>query len=258
MDLWPLYIPSRGRAEKIRLPREIPAITVVVEPHEYPAYRASLPPTVALRALPASHRGIGYARAFIKTLATRREQEWIWMVDDDIRSYGLVDPQRKRVVACPDATAYRQAQSYLTGVPGVALGSMMLSQYAWSAPQPYLLDGSCLQVVALRPLALLDLNYLPTLTCMEDLDFLLQVLRAGHHTMRVQHVAYSTPMMGSTPGGCYEIHNGDTKYAARALMVQRWGDLVVSAEDRYGRPLLKVRWAKVAALRARTADGASA
>jgi hypothetical protein len=121
---FPLYIPSKGRADHSLTSNFLTSIgvphTLVIEPHEYEAYAASRQGTLArLLVLDLAYKdryelcdhfglrkstGSGPARNFIWDQAQAAGHAWHWIMDDNIRNF--VRFQHNTRIKVQDATCF--------------------------------------------------------------------------------------------------------------------------------------------------------
>lgn len=241
--VWPIYIPSRGRAGQVLRPPALP-VTLVVEEDEAAAYQAAHPGLPLLIIAPG--QGIGYTRQRILMDARERGREWFWMLDDDVRRFTAHVPPN---TACPTtaAQALTHVQSY--AAPRVAVLALQFGGLVWTAKPPYYSDG-------LPGQSVFAVNTKLTGWCgfrgrfWEDVDFMLQVLNAGLITRRVNSIGFEVKPAGRNKGGFWAERNNPAqplRQQAMEEMLSRWGTRYLERDD--SNPLdlkLKVRWQRLA------------
>lgn len=203
MNLWPIYVPSKGRAGTSQLLARfgellVDAITVVVEPQEFLAYRAAYP-KLCLEQLIGNNGGITFARRSVTALARKRGHRWFWMMDDDIT--GFYRTVGNKCVRHPAFEVLCEAQQI--SLPNVAQIALEYQQFSWSAKQPIAVNSYCDVCVAIRTEATVKHDYRPV-DLKEDRDFTMQLIQGGWTTVRCRQLAFSCPKNGSNKGGLFE------------------------------------------------------
>lgn len=234
-------VPSKGRAGKsatLAMLDEQDEVTVAVPVEEQSVYE-SIYPHFAI--LPVEEPGIGNARQALLTAA--RNDEWgaFWMLDDDIT--GFFWRVGRKLVRTEIGPALNLMEDVLSEqkVGPVALAGPQFRHRAWAGPDVEV-DKHLRNVVHVEPQAPID--YPPILK--EDLDVVLQALTQGWHTVRFNLVAFDSPQMGTSQGGCREDYDaGKLDDACRAL-VERWPGLVeYDLDNKTGRLTNRVNWKAV-------------
>lgn len=237
--LWPIYIPSKGRARTMRVPAGVSA-QVVVEPGELAEYQSAQPSQTYL-VLPDNQQGLPYARQWIKEYATAAGHEWFWMLDDDVVNYMQV--VAGRCVVCSPTAAFGQAQEYAVGLPSVGQVALEYRQFAWTARQPYVLNSYCDVCVAIATRPTRALRYRAELELKEDRDFTLQVLAQGLLTVRVTAFAFAAPANGSNAGGLQPSYAQQGREALAATrLAAAWPGICSVQRKPNGRIDARVRW----------------
>lgn len=235
--IWHTYVPSKGRATTCKAPNWA---TIVVEPHEAVHYRAN--GFNRLLVLPESDKGLANTRNFIKEYATERGEEWFWMVDDDVSSYGVVINSRNKKEEAEKV--YIEAQRIITE-GNAAQGAMEYGQYAWSSNKEFRSPGYCDVVVAINTLKTKGLKYRKEVTLKEDRDMTLQILSLGLKVVRASHCWFSSPENGSNAGGLQSEYATDNReLEAVNEMVKLWPGIVSHQVKKNGRNDCKIDWKK--------------
>ncbi len=144
---FPLYIPSKGRAETARTPRALRRIgvpfTIVVERQEYDEYADYFEPSELLVLDPQYQRGYetlddlgdskskgpGPARNFIWDHSISRGFDWHWVMDDNIIDfYRLNENQR---IPFGDGTPFHAMESFVLRYVNIGMAG---PQYVMFAP----------------------------------------------------------------------------------------------------------------------------
>lgn len=224
--LFPIMIPSKGRAETATMPQlceNLPPSSpwlLVVEPQDAKGYLERYPNNVVV--LPKNDQGLWYARNEVVSIARdlySKHFSWIWMIDDDVKGFYTVADQR-----CHPGSMQRvlqDAQEVFAAQPNVALAALEYQQFAWAARNTYKRNGYCDVVTALHLRRTAALRYRPFFK--EDRDFAMQVVASGLDTLRLTQLAFSCPAIGSKQGGLYNLYQ-DAEFLAESCrkMVAAW------------------------------------
>lgn len=242
MSLWPIFIPSKGRAATgglfPLLANESIRATIVVEPQEVAEYRV-MQPFHAVLSLPQAGQGIAYSRAFTLNHAKEQGHAWFWMMDDDVRSFHKV--VNKRTPKCPAREALLGAQAFAAD-PKVGQVALEYAQLAWSAAKPTRRNSYCDVVVGVRTELAPKVMYRKT--GKEDRDFSLQTLAAGWDTLRACHFAFAAPANGSNAGGLHAEYAAGLEPKWAAHLAELWPHCVTVQTKPNGRIDAKIDWAK--------------
>lgn len=243
MPRYPIYVPSKGRAEKCRtaqtFARDGVAFRLVVEPQESAAY-AKLWGRERLLLLPENDRGLVYARNWIKEHAVRSGAERHWQFDDDV-SY-MVRLHRGYRIPCATNVALAVAEDFVDRYENVALASFN-SQFfivasAGTAMRdwpPFYLNSRCYT-------NFLMMNALPNRwrhRYNEDTDMTLQVLADGWCTILFNAFMIVTPETMTAAGGQMASASGSYQGDGRLRMareLERVWPGTVTTYRRFGRP----------------------
>lgn len=239
MTVFPIFIPSKGRpqgATMCALAREGIPFTVYVEPQDVHAYRHMDWPQ--LRVLDRDNQGLPYVRCQILAEAP---DDWFWMLDDDISAW--FQTVQRRCVPTTVRRALLGAQAYFAALSSVAQAALEYRQFAWSARQPYVLDGYCDVCVALHGARTRSLTFRDACDLKLDRDFTLQVLASGYATCRVTAYSFSSPKNGSNPGGLSAVYAEQGREAvASQRMAALWPGICTVKIKRDGRPDVAIDW----------------
>lgn len=245
----PIYIPSKGRPGNVKtlehLAQAPNPLYLVVEPQEESAYRAEASGSGAeILILPENDRGIAYVRNWIKQ---HGEEEWYWMLDDDITGFKNRMPGDTKLSPISGAMALAGAFSGLSGLPGCAQAGLEYQQFAWSATRNYATDTYCDVAVLINRTLTRHIHYRDVAVLKEDRDFTMQVIKAGHHVYRTTLKAFSAPKNGSNAGGLKPVYDqSGREEAAVDAMVKLWGpDIVGKQVKPDGRIDCKIHWKNI-------------
>jgi glycosyltransferase involved in cell wall biosynthesis len=237
----PIYIPSKGRPNCLsskKLSLEGVPHTVVCEPQEEAQYREHNKDVLVL---PDNNRGVAFARNFIKDYANGLSQEWIWIIDDDVRDVRVHVSGRNKVVGF--TLPMVEADGMLALEPSVALFSFDYNQYYWNSRPPYFKRNSYCEVfVCLNTKRSLGVRYDQSLILKSDRDFCLQLLSKGWETLRYQRFGFSTPTMGSNVGGLKREYAERKDLISIDAMVKKWPGLCRKVVKQTGVVDLKIDW----------------
>lgn len=240
MNISPIYVPSKNRitgAKTLKLLQDsgLP-YTLVVEPQDEQGYAEAFP-QAELVVLPENDRGLPYVRNFI----LKRNTGWFWMLDDDID--GFYERVGTRMERIPAATALGMAENIIRKVPQAAQGALEYSQYAWSTKRNYALNSYCDVCVLIDAAKTFFHTFQEEATLKLDREFTLQLLNAGHFTVRVQRYAFSCPKNGSNAGGLKPLYDTvQAEHQAVDWMVSRYPGLVTAVTKNDGRYDAKINW----------------
>lgn len=130
---YPIYIPSKGRAESRLTVRSLDALglpyQVVVEPQEFDAYAAVINPD-RLLVLPFSNLGLGSipARNWIWDHAAARGVPRYWTMDDNLRGFYRLNRNLK--TPCFTGAMLRAAEEFTARYENVAVSGMEYFMFA--------------------------------------------------------------------------------------------------------------------------------
>lgn len=248
MELWPIWVPSKGRpynARFLKLARDQGVqVTVVTEPYEAEGYLSAFPFHTIIP-LPEADKGLAYSREYIKN-DPLRGTKWFWMIDDDVTSFYRVMPDA-RVEPIKIAEALIEAQQQIRQVPQCALASLEYQQFAWASKGRITVNSYCDVVVAMNVSRCRHIHYRP-IPVKEDRDFALQVLQAKYFTARISSVCFATPKRGSNQGGLYdEYQSGKEKEGAEEL-ARLWPGIAEVFQKKDGHWDAKINWKKTNSL----------
>lgn len=242
-----IYIPSKGRpecptahlfSEAVQRKR----VYIVVEPQDYEAYLSTKQRhNCSFLILDKNDQGITYVRNEIKKLATKQNEEYYWMLDDDIKGFYITAEGKNHKA---DAGAMLDASYiYLANRLKVAQGGLEYQQFAWSSTKPYVRSSYCDVCVLINTEMTKNIEY-RDVPLKEDRDFTLQVITNGYDVVRLQRYSFSAPENGSNKGGLYKEYKTTGKELQMCRkMVQLWGkDICKVIKKKNGRIDVKINW----------------
>jgi hypothetical protein len=244
MPRYPVYIPTKGRADKpltIRMfeKAKVP-FRVVIEPSQQEAY-AEWKDSFLL--LPENNRGLVYARNYVKEYSKAQGEARHWQFDDDIR-------QMRRVVSghrlpCDAGAALSAAEDFVDRYENVALCSFnstffvpVTKGHRYFSVAPFLLNARCYT-------CFLVLNSTPNrwrYRYNEDTDMSLQILADGWCTVlfnafmiETMDTAANATGRGGVGGGQAMVYAGDGRLKMARDLERVWPG-VVTTKRRFNRP----------------------
>jgi hypothetical protein len=221
-NYWPIYIPSKNRSGNCAtanlLKQEAIPFTLVVEPQEADLYK----PLGNLLVLPDNNRGLCFSRQTILNHARKHEQEWFWMLDDDVSGVCISDGKKNHKASFSEVIT--KAQSLFALTPNLGQGALEYAQYSWSSKKNLSKNGYCDVFVCINTKRTRLCNYSPEVELKEDRDFTLQVLSNGRDTARASKFGFVSPKNGSNKGGLFSTYSKKGLEAERSAKMQsKWG-----------------------------------
>lgn len=239
----PIYIPSRGRAQRAKTAYILAAcaipFTLVVEPHEEALYRQFHPDADYL-VLPERDRGIGYARQAILDRARATGQERVWQIDDDLDQflYGRHNGDPLHVTPNVVLSAVERA---VQDRPEVALAAADFRQFARLKRRDQTENTRTVAVTLMRTDTGIDYRISPK----EDIDYALQTIAAGWTTLLLHRVSVNAPNTGSTrpdAGGASDAYRDGRSDRSARLLGKLWPDVTTLTQKRVGLDV-QIDWA---------------
>jgi hypothetical protein len=246
MPRYPIYVPSKGRADRpftLSMFREdaVP-FRVVVEPQDVEAYAKMLGRDDEILVLPENDRGLVYARNWIKDHATAEGHERHWQFDDDIKYMMRLHEGWK--LKCVSNVALAVLEDFVDRYENIMLASFNSEFFIVAASgimrephPPYYTNYRCYTCFLIS-------NTIPLRwrgRYNEDTDMTLQVLASGWCTVLCNAFMINTPETMQYRGGQTDIYVGDGRLAMARELERRWPG-VVSVRRRFGRPQHRVNW----------------
>jgi len=194
-----IYIPSKGRAKlsktaTLLTKSGITNFKIVVEPQDYEAYKEVWAEDNLLM-MPENDQGIAYARTFIKKYSHSQDEEYHWQIDDDMNSFKLrYDGKNKKV---DPKSCFGIVETVCGKFSNVALCGITHFAYAFAKKTHVALNRMTYGSYLIRSDLPMDWRH----GVLDDLDFSLQVLEAGHCTIAFNSVLFDTAATNSMAGG---------------------------------------------------------
>lgn len=244
----PIYIPSKGRANKQDTARCFDKdgvnYRVVVEPQEADDY-ANVVGRDRLLVLPKSNQGIVYVRNWIKQHSIGEGHAWHWQIDDDILMFGRRYKHER--MYCNAGDAMKLCEGFVDRYENVKLFSLNHIGFIGQAVRipPFYRNTRCYTAVC-------HSNDLP---CEyrgpfnDDTDMTLQVLARGFCTIMFNAFFMQTgdTVDGGTDrkasGGMTGLYHDDGRLQMARCLERRWPH-VVEVRRKFGRPqhFIKYNW----------------
>lgn len=242
MNLWPVYINSKHRPECPTRKLFGADVHLVLEPQDLAVYG----PVPGLRVvLPGNNIGLPASRQVAFDHAKLKGHEWLWLLDDDIASFGQV--VQGKVRRCPAEDALLAAQAMFLSFPCVAQGALEYTQYAWANKRGYALNSYCDCCVAINTKLAAMARFDTSLRLKGDRDFTIQLLTAGMGTVRCATHCFNVPRNGSNKGGLWAFYSeAGAERQACEMMAAKWGRHVCQPVTKpNGRHDVKIFWRHV-------------
>lgn len=234
---YPIYIPSKGRADKGLTAKCLIAggvpFHLVVEPQEADAYAAQFG-RERLLVLPFSNLGLGSipARNFIWEHAKASGAERHWCLDDNMR--GFYRRYKARRLYCDPGIALRVAEDFVDRYENIAIGGL---NYDFFAPDnehilPLQINCHVYSCMLIRS----DLPFRWRGRYNEDTDLCLQVLAAGWCTVLLNtFLVKKMRTMTQKGGNSDQLYQGDGRLKMARSLERMWPG-VVETKRRFQRP----------------------
>jgi len=247
---WPIYIPSKGRADSCLTMRHLDSMRVpylvIVEEEERAAYARTIDPSRLLVLDPSYQErydpfdddglsksiGSGPARNFAWDHAVAAGWPWHWIVDDNIKGWFRFNHNLK--VPCADGTVLRCMEDFVERYRNIAMAGphyfMFVSRKQENIP-PFVLNTRIFSCNLIRN----DVPFRWRCRYNEDLDLSLRMLKAGWCTVLFNaFLQYKLPtqMMG---GGNTEAFYSREGTLPKSQMIVRAHPDVARLAWKFGR-----------------------
>jgi hypothetical protein len=248
---YPIYIPSKGRATKLKtgkmFDRDGVPYKVVVEPSQVPAYTEAGHGD-RLLVLPENGKGLVYSRNWITDYSRAQGEVRHWQIDDDIDEIYQIHKGFR--IRCDSAIAFAASEDFADRYENVALLSLNSFFFVpiskgggarHSSFPPFYLNHRCYTII-------LFLNALPNRwrpPNNEDADMSLQVLADGWCTILLNAFLIDTETTMLAKGGQTEAFKAGGRLQMVRALERKWPG-VVTVGRRFGHPqhFIKNSWTK--------------
>lgn len=226
--MFPIYIPSRGRADTATTPRllqesGVPFI-LVVEPQDQTQYRQHFPDS-EIFVMQENNQGISYARNACLSHAQQSNKQFHWQVDDNIRSFGIRSDNKNKTVH--PAGAFWVIEQLVNSYSNVGAAGMKHQAFAFAEKQSVSLNRQVYSSMLLRT----DTGSVFRDKLIEDTDFSLQLLTSGYCTLLFNRVIMNKTTTMAMKGGNTEIHHSGSGRIDRAIELQKMWPGIFSLKD---------------------------
>jgi len=258
MPRYPIYIPSKNRAEKghtakMFLSDDVP-FRVVVEPQDVRLYANEIGSKHVL-SLPKNNQGLQFSRNWIKDHSIDNGDVRHWQFDDD--NLNMMTMVKGYRVPCDSNVALATLEDFVDRYENVGLASFNDEKFvsttgAWKKVglSPFYLNNRCYTVFLVLNSLLFEFHHYN-----EDTDMTLQVLAAGLCTVLFNMFMMSTKATFSQAGGQTAMYLNDGRLRMSREMERRWPG-VVTTKRKFGHPQhhIKGLWKKFDTQLARRKD----
>ncbi|KAG8342508.1 hypothetical protein TRVL_06664 [Trypanosoma vivax] len=233
---------------------------------------------VKIEVLPASGKGVSYARNHIltklvpplmsldnpgrrcscsrsvgkKSRYTGCPERWFWVFDDDIVRFFIAVGKKNFNISAREvfASVYSRI-AHLHGVAcdmsDVAIFSLEYSRYAFQYGDDDLALNSYNNIASLYRYDLIPQGMHYRFRIREDYDFTLQLISKGLKTARFRNLSFDVPCMAEAPGGMTDYYRNQKEDIRRQnrLFVSKWPTVAQECVKGKGAQLrddIRVRW----------------
>ena len=214
-------IPSKGRPKLKNWALYQQAgmdFVVFVEPAEYALYKKENVPNLVQIA--QNGAGISFVRNSILDWGKKNNISKLWMIDDDVTSFGIV--QNKRCHR-RGAEVLLEIERKTAEMP-FALVGMQYRQYAWSTGKnnPYNINSKPVEVAVLLNIPKISWQYSYELAGKEDRDFCMQAIKHSSGVLRLNKYAFNCPDVGTNNGGLQDFYQANKDAEAAYKLQNTW------------------------------------
>ena len=210
---FPIYIPTKKRAEIARTPRLLDQLNIpyilAVEKDDLELYSQNFPNAEFLL-LPESNQGIAYARNQCKLDAKKRSATYHWQIDDDIR--GTCYSINAKETNIEIGKALKIVENCVNNFENI--GSTGLRHMAFSRTEKHKIGFN--KIVYGVQLLKTDNDLEFRKDTIEDVDYTLQLLTNNYCTVVLNRLLFKVPSTGTEVGGNTEIEHTTEKRFLRA------------------------------------------
>jgi hypothetical protein len=229
--IYPIYIPSKGRADRCLTARFLiedgVPFTLVVEPQETEAYAAF----ERVLVLPFRDRGLPATRNYIKEHAAARGVARHWQLDDNIRAIRGYAEGTGKLVRWHSGDALARVEELVdryenVGIAGLRHQAFQMRETAFVVNRQAV---SCVLVDNALPFRWRGFAH-------HDTDYSLQVLASGRCTILVNAFVIDKAQSSTMAGGLSSAYAGDGRLKKTHEIQRRWPGLGIRIVRRNGRP----------------------
>ena len=237
---WPIFIPSKGRADTRLTIRMFDALgvpyTVFVERQEEELYAQHIS-SERIHVLPHHNKGLTVTRNYIWDYAAERGYEYFWTFDDNID--GLFRFNYNLKTPCADATIMAVIEDFASRYENLAITGMnyfMFVKRKYVIP-PYILNTRIYSNMLIRTFAK-DRNGQPYRNVTfynDDTDLCLRVLKDGWCTVLFNAFLIYKATTMTVQGGMTDYYKQTNKRLEFVEELQRAHPDVVQLTEKWGR-----------------------
>jgi hypothetical protein len=208
---YPIYIPSKGRANKCKtanmlLAQGIKNFFIVVEKDEYKDYCKNFDPKYILMLPKSNYGSVVPAKNLAMEHSIKNGFKYHWQLDDDISR--VFEHKLGKKVHNDTNKIFTYIESLIKKYPNVKLFGIKTSTSFLSQGGPEITHNTSLTCLML--VANMDLRF-KFIPMGGDIDYQLQILRKGYDILRLNNFAFDYPSPMKNAGGYTDIYKDDEK-----------------------------------------------
>jgi hypothetical protein len=229
---YPVYVPSKGRADKKITTKFLEEagvpFYVVVEPQDAETYKQNYDAEKIL-VMEKNDQGIAYARNFCKEHSQSIGAKYHWQIDDNIHNLGYRAENKNRKGSAVAVLGLAEAfVDKFENVGGASLSHTMFAFAKNTALDVNKQVYSCALFCNSN-----TLKWRPDV--IEDTDYSLQLLSAGYTTILFNRLIMNKMATGVLKGGNTEISHGGNRRLLRSQKLQEYWPGWFKITEQYGR-----------------------
>jgi hypothetical protein len=238
---YPLYVPSKGRADccytaEFLIRDQVP-FRLVVEPSEEKAYRAQFPDVEVLVTPKDDMRLLG-VRNWIRDHSVSLGAERHWQFDDNIVL--MARWHKAQRIRCDSKIGFAAAEEFADRYTNIGLSGFNYDMFAVGKAPPFRVNTHVYSASLIKN----DMPYTWRLLYNDDTDLCLQVLAGGLCTVQINaFVVKKLRTMIVKGGNTEDLYQGDGRLKMARTLERMWPG-IVTTERRYGRPQHVINWRK--------------
>ena len=227
-NLSPIFIPSKGRPNP-KTAKIFRNSILVIEPQDELEYKQkAYYHSQKYLILPENDKGIAFSRNAILKYCYAKGIDWAWMMDDDITGFHEnISGKNTKIELNNIEHKLYIAQEKIKGVPEIGVGALNFAMHCWGTKvAKYSFGSSAVICVLLNIKAIFGkgLRYRSFAPLHDDIDFIMQVIKSGLMTVKLNHIGFAVPELGTVAGGLFPIYaKKDSKKKSCELMIKKWG-----------------------------------
>lgn len=234
---YPIYIPSRGRAGLLILPKLLKEAGLkflfAVEPQDAPEYRKHYGAGSVI-VMDKNDQGVAYARNFIKQFSISKKEKFHWQFDDNIKSFQILNGKKYKSSPLHNISIL---EGFMNEHKNISHIGMAYCTFAFGEKKEYTVNKSPASGFLVNNSV--ELWYRKGVPV--DIDYTLQALKKGWCTVVFERVLIEKPGPLQMKGGCTEIEYGGQKRLERTMKLKEYWPDYVDVKYKYGRYGLRVK-----------------